>query len=75
MCVADTCVAYSLALRMQVVQSSEKQVNFYKTTQYDLPENTTVRKPAPVLLCPTQTSHAAWTRTRAAVVGSQGLTA
>jgi hypothetical protein len=32
-------------------------------------------KPAPVLLCPPQTSHAARTRTRAAAVGSQQLTA
>jgi hypothetical protein len=35
----------------------------------------TWRKPAPVLLCPPQTPHAAQTRTRAAVVGSQRLTA
>jgi hypothetical protein len=34
----------------------------------------TRRKPAPVLLCP-QTPHAARTRTRAAAVGSQRLTA
>jgi hypothetical protein len=33
------------------------------------------RKPAPVPLCPPQTSHAAQTRTRAATVGSQQLTA
>jgi hypothetical protein len=33
------------------------------------------RKPAQVPLCPPQTPHAAWTRTRAAKVGSQGLTA
>jgi hypothetical protein len=32
-------------------------------------------KPAPVPLCPPQTPHAARTRTRAAVVGSQRLTA
>jgi hypothetical protein len=33
------------------------------------------RKPAPVPLCPPQTPHAARTRTRAATVGSQRLTA
>jgi hypothetical protein len=35
----------------------------------------TQRKPAPVLLCPPQTPHAARTRTRAAAVGNQRLTA
>jgi hypothetical protein len=35
----------------------------------------TRRKPAPVPLCAPQTPHAAWTRTRAAAVGSQRLTA
>jgi hypothetical protein len=35
----------------------------------------TQRKPAPVSLCPPQTPHAARTRTRAAAVGSQRLTA
>jgi hypothetical protein len=35
----------------------------------------TRRKPAPVLIWPPQTPHAARTRTRAAVVGSQRLTA
>jgi hypothetical protein len=35
----------------------------------------TRRKPAPVLLCPPQTPHAARKRTRAAAVGSQRLTA
>jgi hypothetical protein len=35
----------------------------------------TWRKPAPVPLCPPQTLHAARTRTRAATVGSQRLTA
>jgi hypothetical protein len=35
----------------------------------------TRRKPAPVPLCPPQTSHAARKRTRAAAVGSQRLTA
>jgi hypothetical protein len=35
----------------------------------------TRRKPAPVPLCPPYTSHAARTRTRAAAVGSQQLTA
>jgi hypothetical protein len=35
----------------------------------------TRRKPAPVPLCPSQTPHAARTRTRAAAVGSQRLTA
>jgi hypothetical protein len=35
----------------------------------------TRRKPAPVPLCPPQTPRAARTRTRAAVVGSQRLTA
>jgi hypothetical protein len=35
----------------------------------------TQRKPAPVPLCPPQTPHAARTRTRAAAVGSQRLTA
>jgi hypothetical protein len=34
----------------------------------------TRRKPAPMRLCPPQTSHAAGTRTRAAAVGSQRLT-
>jgi hypothetical protein len=33
------------------------------------------RKPAPLPLCPPQTPHAAATRTRAAAVGSQRLTA
>jgi hypothetical protein len=33
------------------------------------------RKPAPVPLCPPQSPHAARTRTRAAAVGSQRLTA
>jgi hypothetical protein len=35
----------------------------------------TRRKPAPMPLCPPQTPHTARTRTRAAVVGSQRLTA
>jgi hypothetical protein len=35
----------------------------------------TRRKPYPVQLCPPQTPHAARTRTRAAIVGSQRLTA
>jgi hypothetical protein len=35
----------------------------------------TRRKPEPVPLCPPQTPHAARTRTRAAAVGSQRLTA
>jgi hypothetical protein len=35
----------------------------------------TRRKPAPIPLCPPQTPHAARTRTRAAAVGSQRLTA
>jgi hypothetical protein len=35
----------------------------------------TRRKPASMTLCPPQTSHAARTRTRAAAVGSQRLTA
>jgi hypothetical protein len=35
----------------------------------------TRRKPAPIPLCPPQTPHAARTQTRAAVVGSQQLTA
>jgi hypothetical protein len=35
----------------------------------------TLRKPAPVPLCTPQTPHAARTRTRAAAVGSQRLTA
>jgi hypothetical protein len=35
----------------------------------------TRRKPAPVPLCPPQISHAARTRTQAAAVGSQRLTA
>jgi hypothetical protein len=35
----------------------------------------TQSKPAPVPLCPPQTPHAARTRTRAAAVGSQRLTA
>jgi hypothetical protein len=35
----------------------------------------TQRKSAPVPLCPPQTSHAARTRTRAAAVGNQRLTA
>jgi hypothetical protein len=34
----------------------------------------TRRKPAPVQLCPPRTPHTAWTRTRAAAVGSQRLT-
>jgi hypothetical protein len=35
----------------------------------------TQRKPVPVPLCPPQIPHTAWTRTRAAAVGSQRLTA
>jgi hypothetical protein len=35
----------------------------------------TRRKPAPVTLCPPQTPHSARTRTRAAAVASQRLTA
>jgi hypothetical protein len=35
----------------------------------------TRRKPVPVTLCPPHTPHAARTRTRAAAVGSQRLTA
>jgi hypothetical protein len=35
----------------------------------------TLGKPAPVPLCPPQTPHAAWKRTRTAEVGSQRLTA
>jgi hypothetical protein len=35
----------------------------------------TLRKPAPVPLCPPQTPHAARMRTRTAAVGSQRLTA
>jgi hypothetical protein len=35
----------------------------------------TQRKPAPVPLCPPRTPHAARTRTRAAALGSQRLTA
>jgi hypothetical protein len=35
----------------------------------------TRRKPAPLPLCPPQTPHAALTRTRAAAMGSQRLTA
>jgi hypothetical protein len=35
----------------------------------------TRKKPAPVPLCPTQIPHAARTRTQAAAVGSQRLTA
>jgi hypothetical protein len=35
----------------------------------------TLRKPVPVTLCPPQTPHVAWTRTRAAAVGSQQITA
>jgi hypothetical protein len=35
----------------------------------------TRRKPVPVPLCPPQNPHAARTRTRAAAVGSQRLTA
>jgi hypothetical protein len=38
-------------------------------------ERSTRRKPAPVPLCPPQTPHTARTRTRAAAVGSQRLTA
>jgi hypothetical protein len=34
----------------------------------------TRRKPAPVQLCPPLTPHAAWTRIRAAALGSQRLT-
>jgi hypothetical protein len=41
----------------------------------DRGNRSTRRKPAPVLLCPPQTPHAARTRTRAAAVGSQRLTA
>jgi hypothetical protein len=37
--------------------------------------SSTRRQPAPVPLCPPQTPHAARSRTRAAAVGSQRLTA
>jgi hypothetical protein len=37
--------------------------------------HSTRRKPAPMPLCPQQTSHAARTRNRVAAVGSQRLTA
>jgi hypothetical protein len=35
----------------------------------------TLRKPTPVPLCPQQTPHAVWTRTQTTSVGSQPLTA
>jgi hypothetical protein len=38
-------------------------------------KRSTRRKPAPVPLCPPRTPYAARTRTRAAAVGSQRLTA
>jgi hypothetical protein len=38
-------------------------------------DRSTRRKPAPVPLCPSQTPHAARTRTQAAAMGSQRLTA
>jgi hypothetical protein len=38
-------------------------------------KRSTRRKPAPVPLCPPQTTHPVRTRTRAAAVGSQRLTA
>jgi hypothetical protein len=41
----------------------------------DRGNRSTRRKPAPVPHCPPQTTHAAWTQTRAAAVGSQRLTA
>jgi hypothetical protein len=41
----------------------------------DRGNRTTRRRPAPVPLCPPQTPHAARTRTRAAAVGGQRLTA
>jgi hypothetical protein len=41
----------------------------------DRGNRSTRRKPAPVPLCPPQTPHAAQTRTRAAAVGNQRLTA
>jgi hypothetical protein len=41
----------------------------------DKGNRSTRRKPAPVPLCSPQTPHAARTRTRAAAVGSQRLTA
>jgi hypothetical protein len=41
----------------------------------DRGNQSTRRKPAPMPLCPPQTPHAARTRTRAAAVGSQRLTA
>jgi hypothetical protein len=41
----------------------------------DRGKRSTRRKPAPVPLCTPQTPHAAQTRTRAAAVGSQRLTA
>jgi hypothetical protein len=41
----------------------------------DRGNQSTRKKPVPVPLCPSQTAHTAWTRTRAAAVGSQRLTA
>jgi hypothetical protein len=41
----------------------------------DKGNRSTPRKPAPMPLCPSQTPHAGRTRTRAAAVGSQRLTA
>jgi hypothetical protein len=41
----------------------------------DRGNGSTRRNPAPVPLCPPQTPQPAWTRTRAAAVGSQRLTA
>jgi hypothetical protein len=38
-------------------------------------KRSTRRKPVPIPLCPPQTPHAARTRTRAAAVGNQRLTA
>jgi hypothetical protein len=44
-------------------------------TMIGMGNQSTCRKPAPVPLCPPQTPHAARTRTWAATVGSQQLTA
>jgi hypothetical protein len=36
------CVAYSLILKIEAVHSFETSVNFYQTTQCDIPEDVAV---------------------------------
>jgi hypothetical protein len=60
-----------LLCQPQVIMMMEKLVEWWLARETEVLE----KKPAPVPLCPPQTPHSARTRTRAAAVGSQQLTA